>query len=105
VDLDLLLFSGKSASPGGRVSISEVATLQLEFWYLAEARACPHSFSLLSFGFSPVNEITGRTAFWHEAKKVMQVVNKAPIPNGLAPIDMKCVCQLNYYYDWVEERS
>ncbi|KAJ7321002.1 glycoside hydrolase [Mycena albidolilacea] len=58
----------KSASPGGRVSITEVTTLQLEFRYLAE--------------------ITGRTTFWHKAEKIMQVVNKVRIPNGLAPIDM-----------------
>ncbi|KAJ7887862.1 glycoside hydrolase [Mycena olivaceomarginata] len=59
---------GKSASPGGRVSISEVRTLQLGFRYLAE--------------------ITGRTTFCHKAEKIMQVVNKVRIPNGLAPIDM-----------------
>ncbi|KAF7338960.1 alpha-1,2-Mannosidase [Mycena venus] len=59
---------GKSAATGGGVSISEATTLQLEFRYLAE--------------------ITGRPIFWHKAEKVMQVVNKARIPNGLAPIDM-----------------
>ncbi|KAF8185216.1 glycoside hydrolase family 47 protein [Mycena galopus ATCC 62051] len=51
-----------------RVSISEATTLQLEFRYLAE--------------------ITGRVAFWHKAEKVMEVVNRNRIPNGLVPIDM-----------------
>jgi mannosyl-oligosaccharide alpha-1,2-mannosidase len=63
--------AGGSGSGGGSVSISEVTTLQLEFRYLAE--------------------ITGRVAFWQKAEKVMQVVNKARLPNGLAPISMKCV--------------
>jgi hypothetical protein len=35
----------------------------------------------------------------------MQVVNKVRIPNGLAPIDMKCVCQLNYYYYWGKKEA
>ncbi|KAF8185225.1 glycoside hydrolase [Mycena galopus ATCC 62051] len=51
-----------------RVSISEATTLQLEFRYLAE--------------------ITGRVAFSHKAEKVMEVVNRNRIPNGLVPIDM-----------------
>ncbi|KAJ6505374.1 glycoside hydrolase [Mycena sanguinolenta] len=49
-------------------SVAEATTLQLEFRYLAE--------------------ITGRVTFWHKAEKVMQVVNKARLPNGLAPIDL-----------------
>ncbi|KAJ6535558.1 glycoside hydrolase [Mycena capillaripes] len=50
------------------ITISEATTLQLEFRYLAE--------------------ITGRSAFWYKAEKVMQIVNKARIPNGLAPISL-----------------
>ncbi|KAJ7872696.1 glycoside hydrolase [Mycena leptocephala] len=60
--------AGGSGSGGGSVTISEVTTLQLEFRYLAE--------------------ITGRVAFWQKAEKVMQVANKARLPNGLAPISM-----------------
>ncbi|KAJ7362587.1 glycoside hydrolase [Mycena albidolilacea] len=59
---------GRTAMNGGAVSISEATTLQLEFRYLAE--------------------ITGRVAFWHKAEKVMKVVNKARLPNGLAPITL-----------------
>ncbi|KAJ7720168.1 glycoside hydrolase family 47 protein [Mycena metata] len=59
---------GRSHSGGGSFSVAEATTLQLEFRYLAE--------------------VTGRTAFWHKAEKVMQVVNKARLPSGLAPIDM-----------------
>ncbi|KAK7007883.1 alpha-1,2-mannosidase [Favolaschia claudopus] len=62
------LASKTATSVGGGVSISEATTLQLEFRYLAE--------------------ITGRVAFWRKAERVMQVVNKARLPNGLAPINM-----------------
>ncbi|KAJ7099054.1 glycoside hydrolase [Mycena crocata] len=52
----------------GSVSVSEATTLQLEFRYLAQ--------------------LTGKEKFWHKAEKVMQLVNKARLPNGLAPITM-----------------
>ncbi|KAJ7022347.1 glycoside hydrolase [Mycena alexandri] len=56
------------AGGGGSFSVAEATTLQLEFRYLAE--------------------VTGRAAFWHKAEKVMQAVNKARLPSGLAPIDL-----------------
>ncbi|KAJ6608839.1 glycoside hydrolase [Mycena sp. CBHHK59/15] len=59
--------AGRRASGGG-VSVSEATTLQLEFRYLAQ--------------------LTGNAKYWHKAEHVMAVVNKARIPNGLAPISM-----------------
>ncbi|KAJ7115334.1 glycoside hydrolase [Mycena epipterygia] len=58
----------RSGTGSGSVSISEATTLQLEFRYLAQ--------------------VTGKKEFWHKAEKVMKVVNKARIPNNLAPISM-----------------
>ncbi|KAJ7093559.1 glycoside hydrolase [Mycena epipterygia] len=53
---------------GGVVSVAEATTLQLEFRLLAQ--------------------LTGEEGYWRKAERVMQVVNKARIPNGLAPIEM-----------------
>ncbi|KAJ7447562.1 glycoside hydrolase [Mycena galericulata] len=59
---------GRSPSGAGRATVSEVATLQLEFRYLAQ--------------------LTGKEEFWRGAEGVMQRVNRARLPNGLAPIDL-----------------
>ncbi|KAJ7473958.1 glycoside hydrolase family 47 protein [Mycena latifolia] len=59
---------GARRGTGGAVSLAEATTLQLEFRYLAQ--------------------LTGRAPFWHKAERVMQVVNKARLPNGLAPINL-----------------
>jgi hypothetical protein len=53
------------------VSVAEATTLQLEFRWLAQ--------------------LTGEEGYWRRAERVMQVVNKARIPYGLAPIEMRCV--------------
>ncbi|KAJ7128826.1 glycoside hydrolase [Mycena crocata] len=58
---------GRSATFAA-VSLAEAATLQLEFRYLAQ--------------------LTGRSAFWHKAEKVYELINKARLPSGLAPIAM-----------------
>ncbi|KAJ7691353.1 glycoside hydrolase [Mycena rosella] len=59
--------AGRSGQGGG-VSVSEATTLQLEFRYLAQ--------------------LTGKAPFWHKAEHVMEVVNKARLPNNLAPVSM-----------------
>ncbi|KAF7302777.1 alpha-1,2-Mannosidase [Mycena kentingensis (nom. inval.)] len=50
------------------ISTAEATTLQLEFRYLAE--------------------VTGEDKYWYAVEKVMQVVDKARLPNNLAPISM-----------------
>ncbi|KAF7295445.1 alpha-1,2-Mannosidase [Mycena indigotica] len=54
--------------PDGSVSTAEATTLQLEFRYLAEQ--------------------TGNKEYWYKVEKVMQVVDKAKLPNNLVPISM-----------------
>ncbi|KAF7304079.1 alpha-1,2-Mannosidase [Mycena indigotica] len=55
---------GKSGG-GSALSVSEVATLQLEFRYLAEA--------------------SGREEFWRPVEKVMKLLAKARLPSALVP--------------------
>ncbi|KAF7323479.1 alpha-1,2-Mannosidase [Mycena chlorophos] len=50
------------------VSTAEATTLQLEFRYLAQ--------------------LTGNSEYWYKVEKVMQVVEKAKLPNRLVPISM-----------------
>ncbi|KAJ7724574.1 glycoside hydrolase [Mycena maculata] len=58
----------RRGSGAGTVGVADATTLQLEFRYLAQ--------------------LTGRAEFWHKAEGVMRVVNKARLPNGLAPISV-----------------
>ncbi|KAJ6605386.1 glycoside hydrolase [Mycena vulgaris] len=62
------LKSKKGSHGSSGVSISEATTLQLEFRYLAQ--------------------LTGKDDFWYKSEKVMQIVNKARLPNALAPINL-----------------
>ncbi|KAF7305836.1 alpha-1,2-Mannosidase [Mycena chlorophos] len=55
----------KKSGNGGSLSVSEVATLQMEFRYLAEA--------------------SGRDEFWRPVEKIMKVLAKDRLPSGLAP--------------------
>ena len=73
---DRVLFYGKGGG-GWSLSVSEVATLQLEFRYLAHA--------------------SGREEFWRPVEKVMKVLAKGRLESGLAPYGLKCVCRFRVF--------
>ncbi|KAJ7064026.1 glycoside hydrolase [Mycena amicta] len=59
---------GGRRGSGSAASVSEVATLQLEFRYLAEA--------------------SGREEFWRPVEKVMKILAKGRLPSALAPYSL-----------------